>query len=76
MTAWRLIVMVGALALGTPAGAAQTCSARHAVCLGVCATLYARDPGCTRFCADALLQCLRTGCWVTPQANECGKTKT
>jgi len=54
---------------------AMSCSARHKVCLNVCETQYAKRPGCTSYCAEALPVCMSTGCWKTPQTNKCGYSK-
>lgn len=74
------LVTVSALALmallAAPAGAATTCTARHKSCLDFCAKSY-KGPGatCTSQCADALPQCMSSGCWVTRMANQCGLTR-
>jgi hypothetical protein len=73
-----LFSLFAVLALGqaAPASAATTCTARHKACLNVCATQYAKSGRCTGYCAEALPKCLSTGCWVSPQANECGHIKS
>jgi hypothetical protein len=71
-----LAVTIAFSALVTPSkSSAMTCWARHKVCLNVCATQYAKFPGCTRYCGDALPVCLSTGCWKTPQSDKCGYSK-
>jgi hypothetical protein len=54
---------------------AMSCSQRHQVCLKYCADQYAKYPGCTVNCGEALPKCMSNGCWVTPQANKCGYSK-
>lgn len=71
----RMLLLATAL-LALPASAsAMSCSARHKVCLNVCATQYAKSPGCTRHCGEALPVCMKTGCWKTPQSDKCGYSK-
>ncbi len=66
-----LVVMFSSMADAN----AMSCSQRHQVCLKYCADQYAKFPGCTVNCADALPKCMANGCWVTPQANKCGYSK-
>jgi hypothetical protein len=58
------------------AAGAMSCSERHQVCLKYCADQYAKYPGCTVNCGEAPPKCLANGCWVTPQANKCGYSKS
>jgi hypothetical protein len=54
---------------------AMSCSQRHQVCLKYCVDQYAKYPGCTANCGEALPRCMSNGCWVTPRANKCGYSK-
>jgi hypothetical protein len=73
-----LLAFLGLVAASwvSPASAALTCTQRHKVCLDYCETNYKRSPGCTGKCAQALPNCLSTGCWVNGFAKDCGHPKS
>ncbi len=74
--AYLALFVLLAIGAAVPTKAATTCTQRHATCLNVCATQYAKSGRCTGYCATALPKCLSTGCWVTPQSNKCGHGKS
>ncbi|GJD52205.1 hypothetical protein OPKNFCMD_4967 [Methylobacterium crusticola] len=69
--------IVGCALIGPslPAHAAMSCSQRNEQCMAFCTKQFKRQTGCTSKCADALPQCMSSGCWNTPMSNKCGYTK-